>query len=533
MSALTAQVQAAMEGAASAANSRSTSHAASRAQSPDLPFSQHLHDSPRASFQHESHLLVSSSSELQAGQSNPMQQRLSARDDAADSDSRQAASQPGGSHSSPAVNEQRPSSPSVNRAAAARAFLDPVDTTAAALLSPEASAAESKQTEDVPGQENPNSDATLSQQSHNLISYDNFLKENNSRSDDMLRQSGSLGYGGRSCELSSNIQQMQPASSMAGPEPDVRPHEASEACNLPQFWSLHHSASVPSMDSQSSCSNEHSLQLEVAPQAPVGPEASCNSDDAQCSVDPASKSAAELHRDTVAIPAVPARAVLHLGSSPVSSNSSCRHSLDGKALPPGGRDSTGMLLCSQAPVGNSIAVEDSRSTLDNSSTSPATASSSAAVVTPDTGPLVAPAQLCLPPDLTQAEAAPLQHASEHSVELASPLSQMHASQSATSQSENSNQVSYQTEQSRNSQGGASTQGGSSASSNAGWLAANRLMQQEMHFGSSLQVCKHEGKRFKQDKEIIAAVEGANQLCVQKQSGSYAQVILSACCRECS
>ena len=493
MFALTTQVQAAVEGAASAANSRSTSHAASRAQSPDLPSSQHVHGkSPEATFQHESHLLVQSSSELQSGHSSPLQQQLPATDDAADSDFSQAVSQPGSLHSSPAVSKQQSSSHSVNRAAAAQVSLAHMDTTSVALLSAETSAAESKKTDDFPVRENPNSDATLSQQSLDLVSYAKVNMETSSRSDDMLRQPDNLGHSSRSRELSPDILQMQHASCMAGPEPDLCPHEPAEACILPQVSSLHPSASLPSMDSQSSYSSEHSLHTETALQAPVGPEASCSSDGAQCSASSVSNISAE----TVAIPAAPAKGILDLGSSPAnsSSNSSCRRLLDGKALPLGGHASTGTLLCSQAPVSTSKAVEDSGNMLANSSTSPATASSSAAVMEAGAGPSFVPAQLCLPSDTTQDEAAPLQHASEHSAELESLLSQVHANQSATSQSGSSNQVSHQTEQSRSGQRGASPQGGTSASSNVSELAADQPDQQETHFSSSSQVCKHERKK---------------------------------------
>ena len=479
-----------MEGAASAANSRSTSHAASRAQSPDLPSSQHVRGkSPRANFQHECHLLVQSSSELQSGRSSPLQQQLPATYDAADSDFSQAVSQPGSLHSSPAVSKQQTSSHSVNTAAAAQASLAHMDTTSVTLLSPETSAAESKKTDDSPVTENPNSDATLSQQSHDLVSYAKVIMDTSSRSDDMLRKSDNLGHSSRSRESSPDILQMRHALSMAGPEPDLCPHEPAEACTLPQVSSLHSSASLPSMGSQSSYSSEYSLHSETALQAPVGPEASCSSNGAQCSASSVSNTAAE----AVAIPAAPAKVILDLGSSPANS-SSCRRLLDGKALPPGGHASTGTLLCSQAPVSTSKAVEDSRNVPANSSASPATGSSSAAVMEADTGPSFAPAQLCLPSDTTQAEAAPLQHASEHSVELESLLSQMHASQSATSQSGSSNQVSHQTEQSRSGQKGSSPQGGSSASSNVSGLAADQPDQRETHFSSKLQVCKHEKEK---------------------------------------
>lgn len=485
-----------MEGAASAANSRSTSHTPSRAQSPDLPFSQHAHDeSPEASSQHKSHLLVPSSSELQVGHSTPMQQQLPAADDAADSDFSQAASQPGSSHSSPAVSKQRPVSPSVNRAAAVQASLTLVNTTAAALLSPgpEASVAESKQTNDLPVQQNPDSDAMLSQQPHDFLSSEKAMKGTSSSSGDMLRQSRGLEHSEHSRELSPAIQPMQPASSMAGPETALCPHEVSEARSLPWSLNLHHSASLSSNNSQSSCGNEHSLQPETAPQAPAGREASCKSDSAQSSVDSVSDTAAELRTDTVAIPAVPSRDILQLGSGLASSNSSCRHSLDGKALPRRSHDSAGTSLCSQAPVSTSITAEDSRSTL-HSSTSPTAASSSAAVVEADTVLSSVPVQLCLPSDARQAEADPLQHTPAHAMELESPLSQKHASQSATSQSGSSKHMSYQTEQSKRGQRGASPQGGSSASSHMGLLAADQPDQPETHDSSSLQVCKHERQK---------------------------------------
>ena len=498
MFAVATQVQAAMEGAASAANSRSTSHAASRAQSPDLHLSQHVHvHSPEASVQHEFHLSVPFSSELQVGQSSPIQQQLPATDDAVDSDFSQAASQPGSSHSSPAVSKQQSSSPAAHRAAAAQASLAAMDTIAAALLFPEAPAAESKQTDDVPVPQNLNSDAMLSQQSCDLMSYEKAMKDISSSFHDMLRQSGSLANSTSSHESSPDIQQMQPAMS----EPALCPHEASEACNSP----LHPSASLPSNDSQSSCSNEHSLQPETAQQAAVGPEASCNSDAAQSSGYSSSDTAAELHTDTGAIPAAPARVTLPLGSSPASSNSSCRHSLNGKLPPPGGHDSTGTSLCSQAPVSTSVVAGDSRSTLD-SSTSPTTGSSSAAVVEAGTMPLSAPAQLCLASDTRQAEAAPLQHDSEHSVELGSPSSQRHASQSATSQSRSSKQVSYQTEQSKRGHMGAAPQGGGPAASSVSWLAADQQDEQDRHFRSSLQVGKHAsfpncGENFSQQLRV--------------------------------
>lgn len=510
-----------MEGAASAANSRSTSHAASRAQSPDLPSSQHVRGkSPRANFQHECHLLVQSSSELQSGRSSPLQQQLPATYDAADSDFSQAVSQPGSLHSSPAVSKQQCSSHSVNTAAAAQASLAHMDTTSVALLSPETSATESKKTDEFPVKENPNSDATLSQQSHDLVSYAKVIMDTSSRSDDMLRKSDNLGHSSRSRESSPDILQMRHASSMAGPEPDLCPHEPAKACTLPQVSSLHSSASLPSMGSQSSYSSEYSLHSETALQAPVGPEASCSSNGAQCSASSVSNTAAE----AVAIPAAPVKVILDLGCSPAnsSSNSSCRRLLDGKALPPGGHASTGTLLCSQAPVSTSKAVEDSRNVPANSSASPATGSSSAAVMEADTGPSFAPAQLCLPSDTTQAEAAPLQHASEHSVELESLLSQIDASQSATSQSGSSNQVSHQTEQSRSGQRGASPQEGSSASSNVSGLAADQPDQ--TRFSSKSQVCKRKREGYKQNKEILTAIEGPNWLCVQKQSGLYAHIV---------
>ena len=472
-----------MEGAASAANSRSTSHAASRAQSPDLPFSQHVQDhSPEASLQHDSHLQGPSLSELQVGHASPMQQQLPAANEAADHDFSQAASQPGSSHSSPAVSKQQSSSPSVNRAAAAQAFLVPVETTAAALLSPEASAAESNQTADTSVQESPNSDALLFQQSRGCVSYEQSIREISS--DDMRRHSDSLRYHESECKLSPDIHQMQPASAMSGHELAMRPHEAPDAHDLPQALTLHPTASLPSDHSQCSCSDEHSLQAEIALQAPVSPEACrqvpCNSNGS--SADCGGDTAAELHTDTVGIPAAPAIGIIQSGSS-------CEPPLDGKALQPGGCGSTGTLLCSQAPFSTRIAAEGSRTTL-GSSTSPATASSSAAVVEADTVPSIAQALQCLPSDTGQTEAAPAQHTSEHSGELESPLNQMHACQSATSQSGSSNQVSHQTEQSKSGRRAASSQGRSFASSNVDLLAADEQDQQERHFSSLLQVCKH-------------------------------------------
>ena len=133
-----------MEGAASAANSRSTSLAASRAQSPDLHASEHAHaSSPECSIQR----LPSDStspSELQSGHATAVHQKQSATASAAaDCGSGQAASQTSSRHSSPVVSNHHPSIPSHTGTGAAAAEASPTSVTAAAapLCPSEASAA--------------------------------------------------------------------------------------------------------------------------------------------------------------------------------------------------------------------------------------------------------------------------------------------------------------------------------------------------------------------------------------------------------
>ena len=481
-----------MEGAASAADSRSTSHAASRAHSPDLPFLEHAHDhSPKGSLQHDSRPHGPSSSELQVRHASPVQQQLPATAYVADSNP--ATSQPGSSHSSPAVSKQRPLkkekglsvtagafSPSVTEIAAAEASPVSVGTTAATLLSPEASAAESEQTDHALVQESPDLPATPSKQPQD---EEEAIKKTSSSAGNMLRQSGSLGQCEIQHEMSPDIQQMQPALSSAGPELAVRPHEASEAHIWPQTSPRPHPASVLSRGSQISCGSEHSLQAETAPQAAASLEASCRLDSAGSSADSVSDTSAELHTDSVSNTAAPATVMIHSGSSPASSTSSCRHSLGGKTGTAAGHDSAATLLGSQAPVSTGLAAEDSRSTSPSSS-----------VVTVDADAVPGPAAMCLSPDAGQVEAAPLQHAVDHPVQLDSSLSRMRGSPSATSQSVTSlsgssiEVVPDQTEQSRTGHLGTSpTGGGGSASSQMGSVAASQ--QNEIHLSSGLQLCK--------------------------------------------
>lgn len=513
-----------MEGAASAANSRNTSHAASRAHSPDLPFLEHAHNhSPKGSLQHDSHLQSPSSSELHVGHANPVQQQLPATAHAADGDP--AASQPSSSHSSPAVSRQQPVqerkspsvtegalSPSVTEGAAAQASPVSVGTTVATLLSPEASAAESEQTDHALVQESPDSPAWASKQPQD---DEEAIKESSNSASDMLRQSGSLGHSERKHKMSPDIQQMQPAVSMAGPELAAHPHEASEAHVPPQTSALRHSASLPSNGSQTSSGSERNLQAETAPQALANLEASCKLHSAASSAHSVSGTSAELQTDSVSNPAAPAAVIGQSGSSPASSTSSCRHSLDGNTVPAGGHGSVAMLLGSQAAVNASLAAEDSRSTSPSSSV--------ITVEAEDAVPALAPAGLCLSPDARQVEAASLQHAVDHTVQLDSPLSQMHASHSAASQSASSHSgssievVPDQTEQSRTGQMGTSPTGGGSASSQVGSPAAGQQNQQETHSSAGLQVCKTKevskllGVTLKQ-----SCSEAAWVVCIQDQ-----------------
>ena len=493
-----------MEGAASAANSRSTSHAASRAHSPDLPSLEHTHNhSPKGSPQHDSLLHGASSSELhvQGRHASPVQQQQQLPATAYIADGNPATSQPGSSHSSPAVSKQRPPkeekglsvtegalSPSVSEGAAAEASPVSVGTTAATLLCPEASAAESEQTDHALVQESPDLPAMPNTQPQD---EEEAIKETSSSAADMLRQSGRLGHSEIQHGMSPDIQQVQPAVSMAGAELAVRPHEASEAHIWPQTSPRPHPASVLSRGSRSSCGIEHSLQTETAIQRVASLEASCKLDGAGSSADSVSDTSVELHTDSVSNPAAPATVMIQSGSSPASSMSSCRHSLGGKEVGAGGPGSTAMLLGSQAPVNTDLAAEDSRST-----------SRSSSVVTVDADAVPGPAAMCLSPDARQVEAAPLQHAVDHSVQLDSPLSQMPASRLATSQSATSQPVTSQsatsqsgssievvpdqTEQSRTGQTGTSPTGGGSASSQMGSVAGG---QREMRFSSGLQVCK--------------------------------------------
>lgn len=490
-----------MEGAASAANSRSTSHAASRAHSPDLPSLEHAHKhSLRGSLQHDSHLHGPSSSELHVGHASPVQQQLPATAHAADGDP--ATSQPGSSHSSPAVSKQRPFSPSVTEGAAAQASPASVDTTATALQFPEASAAESDKTDHALMQGSPGIPAMPTKQSED---DEEAIKEVSSSAGNMLRQSGSVGHSESQHEMSPDIQQMQPALPMAEPELAAQPHEASEAYILPQSLALCHPASLRSNGSQSRCGSDHSLQAETAPQAIASLDASSKLDSAGSSAD-VSETSAEHHTDSVSSLAAPATGIIQSAFSPASSTSSCRQSLGGKILPAGGHGNAAILLCSQAPVNTSLAAEDSRST------SP---SSPVVTVEADAVPALVPTELCVSPDARQVEAASLQQAADHPVQLDSSLSGMHASQSATSQSGSSiEMVPDQTEQSRTSPMGTSRKGGRSASSQVGSFPAGQQNEHESHSSSGLQVCKT-------DNEVCKLLMVICSSHVQRQPGLYA------------
>ena len=492
----TTQVQAAMEGAASAANSRSTSHAASRAQSPDLHVSEHAPaHSPTASLHHISQLHNSSSLGLQNEHAILMQQQLPATGHAADTDISPVASQPSSTHSSPAISKQRPFSASTPSASAAEASPTSVATTAAAPLLPEeASAAESDQADSAPVQESPRSDAMPLKRSHDRISYEKAIKEaDTSSSGNMLRQSGSLGHG-VSKRLSPDIQQMQRALYIPSPEPATYPQEVSEAHGSPQSSALHHTVSLLSDDGQSSCSDEHSLKAETVASASVSSEASCKSDSVNSSAASVCNTTAERHTDTVGVPAVATGINLQSGSSPPSAHSRSRHSLDGNSSPLGGDAGAAAMLHTQAPVDTSRGVEDTGSTTHTNRLPPQAASSSVAVLEADAVPSLKPAQLSLPSHMRQPEPVLLQDAVEHSEELDSPLSQTHASQLGSSQSGGSSQLaSSKTEQSSTGNIGTSPSSRGSASSVVGLPAVGQQAQREMRLSSNPQVCKHDNR----------------------------------------
>lgn len=469
-----------MEGAASAANSRCTSLAASRAPSPDLRASEHAHahaPSPESSLQHVPPDSMSPS-ELQNGHATAMHQEHPATGHAAaDCDTGQAASQPSSPHSSPALSKQQASIPSVTGAVAAEALPVSVATAAAPWFPSEASAAESGQTDSATVvQDSPHPSA--SKRSHTGMSNETTLKDTSSTSGNMLRQSDGLAHdvSGRSTPDS---QQMQPA--LSSVQLDLATHEAPKAPGLPESSALQPPSDGPS-DGQSSCSDMHSL---TSPLASVSPRASCPSDSMHSLIDSRRDSPAAGHANTVGPPAAQPGVSLHPVCSPNSVNSSLGHSLDDVSSPPGDDEGTAASNCSQAPVDSNVTVEDTAST--RSSSGSAVAAVEAGIVL-----RLKPAQSGLISDMKQPQAGlatQLHCPLEHSTELAAPsnlplASHSPISHSPISQSGSSNSLTPR----ETMQGSIGQTGALSSGSRSDGSASAQEAQYDEHLSSGPQVC---------------------------------------------